>query len=293
MRAYLAFSASLIAILPAAAHGACAPRLVGGSDTVTLQPSATMDDQQLTERFFVDVANDGDEPCSLRLAVGRDVVNSDPQFPNYTLAGPNGNLILVALPAAGSNPNVSVPITVPANGQVSIPYDVRLTVGWGSQAGTYVEELGFLLLSSDRRAEIASQRKRLSLVIPASIRLRFAGAGAEGGTARVEMGRLSPIAPTRSPPFAIRVLSTAPYRMELVSQNGGALMRDGGPERIPYRMSIGPRMLNLAGGGDTISVARHTSAAGDVHPVSIVIEPDPARHAGNYDDRVTVTVTTL
>lgn len=293
MRAYLAFSASLIAILPSAAYGACTPSFAGGSDTVTLAPSATMDSQQLTERFFITVRNDGDEACSLRLAVGRDVVNSDAQFPNYSLAGPNGNLILVALPAASSNPNVSVPITVPANGQVAIPYDVRLTVGWGAQAGTYVEELGFLLLSPSSRSEIASQRTRLSLAIPAAARIRFAGASAAGGAARVEMGRLSPTSQTRSPPFAIRVLSTAGYRMELVSQNGGALVRDSGADRIAYQMSLGRRLLNLGGAGDAITVGRHTNSAGDVHPVSIVIEPDPARHAGNYADRVTVTVTTL
>lgn len=293
MRGYHGLSVALVALLPAVADAACEPGFVDGSNVVTLTPSGSFDDQRLVERFYVRVQNTGSDACTLRLAVGRDIAASDRSFPDYTLTGPNGNIPIVALPAAASNPNVSVPLTVPAGGQVQVAYDVRLDVGWGSEAGTYGQELVYQLFRPDSRAEIADQRTSISLNVPTAARIRFAGTSGGREAARLEMGVLSPTTPTVSPPFAIRVLSTSGYQMQLESENAGALQRTNGPERIPYRMSVDNRPLNLAGGGGLISVARHTGRTGDVHPVSVVVDPDPARHAGQYSDRVTVTVTPI
>lgn len=287
----LLFPIGALALAPAA-HAECVPSFVEGSNVVTITP-AGLDTPQVTERFYVRLRNAGDTVCELKLAVGRDIAASSASFPNYTLTGPFGNLQVTDSSAAAANTSSSSDVIVPAGGEVSVPYDIRLNVGWGSEAGDYDQQLEFYLLSRATAEQLGVQRTQLSLTVPTVARIRFAGASGAGGPARVEMGTLSPLAPTVSPPFAIRVLSTSGYQMQLASQNAGALQRDGGSERIPYRMTVDGRLLNLSGGGDMINVGNHTGSTGDVHPVSIVIDPDATRHAGNYDDRVTVTVTPI
>ena len=107
------------------------------------------------------------------------------------------------------------------------------------------------------------------------------------------MGPILTSGPTRSPPFALRILSTAAYRIDLVSANRGALRRAGGADLIPYELTLGGQSMDLAAGVDSVRVGRHTSSVGDVHRVGIVINPDPRYHAGEYADHVTVTVTTI
>jgi spore coat protein U-like protein len=294
---HAAWGATLILamFLPTAAYAACEPSFAGGSNVVTLTPAPSFDDQQIAERFQVDIRNTGSDSCTLRLGVGHDIAGSDPSFPPYTLSSLSG-----AIPFAtrrggedAASPAAGVTINVPANGRVLVPYDVRLDVGWGIEARTYESDLVFRLYPIDSQEELATQRTRLSLAIPTAARIRFSGASASDGAPTVDMGPISPIGRTVSPPFAIRVLSTAPYRVELVSENRGKLRRVDGADLIPYRLSVGDQDVDLSGGGSFIRVPRHTGSTGNVHPVVIEIAPDPTRHAGNYSDRVTVTVSTF
>lgn len=294
---HAAWGATLIlaAFLPTAANAACEPSFASGSNLVALTPAPSFDDQQIAERFQIEIRNSGSDLCTLRLSVGRDIAASDPNFPAYTLSSSSG-----AIPAAmlaGSEDSAGSPagiaITVPANGRVLVPYDVRLSVGWGIEARTYEQELVYRLHPADSLDELATQRTRLSLTIPTAARIRFSGASASDGAPIVDMGPLSPVGRTRSPPFAIRILSTAPYRIEVASENRGRLRRVDGAELIPYRLSVSNQEVNLGGGGTLIRVPSHTGSTGNLHPVSIEIDPDPTRHAGNYSDRVTVTVSTF
>ncbi|MEM8695433.1 MAG: hypothetical protein AAGE05_05370 [Pseudomonadota bacterium] len=293
MQKYLALPIAVAALVPSVAMAECLPVFADGPAAVTLSPSASFDTQQLVERFFVRIRNEGDTACELRLSVGRDLSTSDADFPIYSLSGPDGNIPIVQMESAVNNADTSTRVNVPASGQVSVPYEVRMAVGWGEEAGAYTQELVYFLVSSDNRSEIQDQRTELNLTIPTAARIRFAGASSGGGPAQVELGTLSPDAVTTAPPFAIRVLSTAAYQMAFVSQNAGQLRRINGPERIPYRMTVSGRLLNMTGGGDQISVGTHTSSTGDVHPVVIIVQPDATRHAGDYTDRVTVTVTPI
>lgn len=293
MRAIVGTPVALIAAsLATAAQAECVPSFVAGGNSVTLTPSGSFDDGRLNERFYVRLRNDGDTVCELRLAVGRDIAASDVDFPNYELFGPNGGVAVNSTDAARTSERSAVDIVIPIGGETSIPYDVRMKLGWGFESGSYDQALEFFLSDRAGQGQMATQRTQLSLTIPAAARIRFAGAGARG-SASVEMGMLSPSAVSTSPPFAIRVLSTAGYQMDLESQNAGALRRVDGPELIPYRMTVSGRPMNLKGGGDRIQVASHTGSTGNVHPVSVMIDPDPTMHAGNYRDRVTVTVTPM
>jgi hypothetical protein len=291
MRALYSLPIALAAI-PAGAHAACEPSFVSTTQTVVLIPTS-LDGGPLIERFDVRVRNDGDTTCTLRLAIGREQGPPTQGFPNFSLTGPGGNIPVVPVQAATSNPNTRVNITIPAGQETVVSYEVRINVGWGDEAGNLEQELVHLLLPENGNSEFATARTILSLTVPLSVRVRFAGAFGENGPATVEMGLLSPTATTYSPPFAIRVLSNSRYRMDLVSQNAGALVRVGGTERVPYQMTVGSMPVNLAGAGAVINVPTRPGVSGDVHPVSIAIGPDAERHAGDYSDRVTVTVTAI
>lgn len=285
--------AALAALLPATAYAACEPGFVDGTNVVNLRPSASFDNQQLVEPFVVRVRNSGDEICTIRLGVGRTLGAASSRFPTYTLTGPTGMETVSAITVTADTAGSGNEYIVPANGEISIPYEVRMAIGWGAEAGLYTDELVFSLLDAQSGSAIANKKLQLDLDIPQTARIRFAGASGADGPARIEMGPISTTAATRSPPFALRVLSTAAYRIDLVSQNSGALRRAGTRDLIPYQMTLGRQTMNLTGVGDSVRVNRHTSSVGDVHPVTIVINPDPEYHAGDYSDRVTVTVTTI
>jgi hypothetical protein len=289
---HAAWGATLIlaAFLPAAANAACEPSFATGSNVVSLIPAPSFDDQQIAQRIQVEVRNTGGDSCTLRLSAGRDIAASDPSFPTYTLSNQSG---IIPIAALGGGEDSGLTITIPEYGRALVPYDVSLDIGWGVEARTYEQELVFRLYPADSQEELAAQRTRLSLVVPSAARIRFSGASGIDGAPILDMGPLSPTRPTISPPFAIRVLSTAGYRVEMVSENGGKLRRIGGAELIPYRLSVSDQQVNLGGGGTLIQVPSHTGSTGNLHPVVIEIEPDPRRHAGNYSDRVTVTVSTF
>ena len=223
MRAYMGTPVALaLASFATAAHAECVPSFVAGGNSVALTPAGSFEDGQLNERFLVRLRNDGDTICELRLAVGRDIAASDPSFPKFELFGPNGAVAIGDADGARSSARSAVDIVIPTGGETSIPYDVRMKLGWGFESGSYGQALEFFLLPRSGQAELGVQRTQLSLNIPAVARIRFAGAGNARGSASVEMGTLSPNAPSTSPPFAIRVLSTAGYQMDLQSENLGA-----------------------------------------------------------------------
>ena len=280
---------------PSLAYAECEPGFSSAANVVKIR-SSSPDEQRVSDRFFVEVRNNGAEPCTLRLAVARDRTTVSRGFPVFSLSGPAGVVSAASLPAAAeaTDPRTTIAIQVPANGTVRVPYDVSFNVNWGMASGVYEQDLNFQLLDSEGRAELANQRTTLSLDIAPVARVRFSGASGGDGSAQLAMGPLSPVSATHSPPFAIRVLSTSAYRIEVVSQNQGALLRTNGPDRIPYRFLLDGDLLDLrSAAGDFATEGAHTGNTGKVHPVRVIIEPDPTRHAGTYSDRVTVTITTL
>jgi len=62
---------------------------------------------------------------------------------------------------------------------------------------------------------------------------------------------------------------------------------------VPYRLTVGGALANLAGAGSTVaSVKSATSLSGNRFPIQVTIGAiDPGAAAGNYVDSVTVTVT--
>lgn len=279
---------------PSMALADCDPGFVSTTALVDIR-TPSLDEQQVSDRFFVEVRNSGADACTLRLAVGRDMATSRSGFPSFSLSGPTGMVPAAAIPAAatGADPRTAIMIHVPAEGTVRVPYDVSFKVNWGMASGDYEQELIYELYEEESQQALGSQRTRLNLSIPAVARVRFSGASGGDGPSQLAMGVLSSTSQTHSPPFAVRVQSTSAYRIELMSQNGGALLRANGPDRIAYRLTLDGEVLDLKGAGDFATGNGHTSPTGTVHPLRVVIDPDPTRHAGTYSDRVTITITPL
>ncbi|WP_147366931.1 hypothetical protein [Aurantiacibacter zhengii] len=275
------------------AKAECDPSFVDGDNTIRLIPPPSFSSDQLNETFQVRIRNAGDEPCLLRLGVGRRIADGSQQFPTYSLTGPDGNVPLSSLSGAPDTGSFGTEFVAPPGEQVVIAYEIRMDVGWGSEAGIFTEDLVFQLFDDRPGHPPIIRDARLMLEIPKMALIRFAGVSGIDGPALIEMGAISPHSVTQSPPFALRILSTSGYRMELVSDNGGALRRVNGPDLIPYELSLRGQRLELDGTSDGIEVNRHTSSLGDVHPVTVIIQPNPEYHAGDYSDRVFITVTAM
>lgn len=292
MSKLMKLSLGLAGLIPTTAAAECIPSFASGPDVIEIYTDANFNRGQLIERFAIRLRNDGDSLCQLNLTVGRDVTGSLGWFPDYVLTGPGG---VVSAPVPGASPGgtATAPVVIPAGREVSVSYQIRANVGWGDRSGDYATSMLFALSSRGSSTEIASQRTELRLTIPATAAIRFAGAGAGAkGSARLDLGQLTPNMINRSPPFAVRVLSTSAYRLEVTSENSGALVRTGGMERLPYAMTIGGHRMDVAGGG-SISRGTHTSPKGDLFPVAVTVRPDADQHAGDYSDRVTVAVTPI
>lgn len=279
-----------LAAMPATAFAECNPSFVDGSREIRLAASDSMDKQQLTDQFRVTLRNDGDSECRLRVRVTRDLAASDGSFPNYTLTGPGGNVAITSASPSDVSSGSGVVIVAPG-GQRPVTYGVAVPVSWGMQSGDYRQQLVFAVSEDSNNVALSTSQVQLKLEIPATARIRFAGAGGQGG-ARINLGTLSTVAQTVSQPFAMRVLSTSAYQLRMSSQNGGRLRRTDGPDVIPYRLTVGGVPFNMATGGQ-LSVGRHTGSQGDVHSVQVTIDPDTTWHAGDYSDRVTVDVTPI
>lgn len=276
-----------------AAQADCNPSFVDGSATIRLIPPTSFSNDLLIEPFQVRIKNSGDEACVLRLGVGRRIPGGSRHFPAYSVTGPDGKVPLPSLAGAANNVGYGTEFIVPAGEQVALSYDVRMNVGWGFEAGIFTEDLVFQIFEGGPERPVITQDRQLLLEIPKMALIRFAGISGLDGPALIEMGALSPNAVTNSPPFALRVLSTSAYRMELISDNGGALRQINGDYLIPYALSLGGKKLKLGGASEAIVTNRHTSSLGDVHRVEITVRPNPEYPAGEYSDRVFVTVTAM
>lgn len=274
---------------PAVAHADCVPSFVDGPMVVSLAANDSMDNGQLNDNFKIRIRNDGTDQCRLRLTVSRDDAASDPGFPAYKLTGA-GAAIQVNPGASADFLGSGQRLVLGPSGESPSTYMVHIPVGWGMKSGEYSQQLVFTITEDGSDEQLASQQVKLALRIPATSRLRFDGA--TGGGARIDLGTLRIEGPTVSDPFGIRVLSTAGYTLRFMSGNGGKLRRLDGPDTIPYEMVVDGRLMNLLA-GDQVFGADHTGASGDLHPVVVTVRPDPTYHAGNYSDRITVSVTPI
>lgn len=270
--------------------GECRPEFVESTETVNFSSVQVGVGEFSREAFAVHVRNAGDGVCSATIRVRR-IGAPLPETPPYTLR--SGATVFEIL-AEGAAPTAHSDLPVanaPGNDQGRpVNFQLTLATEWGLQAGFYGEQVELALLDP-AGAEVDTVVVSLNIDIPRAVAMRVVGATGDTAVARIHLGTLSPTAPTSSDPFGVRIWSTSGYRVSVTSENRGQLVHDSNLDRLPYELRFDQRRVNLEG-ADSFFYPQHTPSLGRLHPLRVTVGPVNAR-AGDYADRVTVTVTAV
>lgn len=273
-----------------AAMAACAPELPQGAQTVNVNALEVGTGQVARENFQIRVRNVENGACTATLRISRPTGSSmDAAFLFLLVSA--GQAIDI-LPSEISAPTTRSDIYVPGipggtNGR-AVPFNITLPTEWGISSGTRTEELLVSLLD-ENNAVVDTMPLYINTYIPPAVELRIVGATGGNSIAEINLGTLAPEATTISDPFGVRVWSTSPYSVFFESENRGALVHETSASRISYKLNMNGSPVDITGSTPR-SFSLATGALGELHPLSIVVEPFRAP-AGDYSDRVTVTVT--
>lgn len=289
-RITLALVACTAVVATPALAGECRPEFVESTQTVNFSGVAIGVGEFSRETFQVHVRNAADGVCSATVRIRR-VGAQLPGAPGYTLQ--SGATVFEIL-AEGSAPSAHSDLIVPNapsddNG-AGVAFQLTLPTEWGLQSGFYGDLIELALLDPTG-AEVDTMSLVLNIDIPRAVALRVVGATGNTPIARIHLGTLSATAPTTSDPFGVRIWSTSGYRVNVASENRGELVHGSDLDRLPYTLDFDQREANLAG-GDSFLYPQHTPSLGRLHPLRVRVEPVTAR-AGDYADRITVTVTAV
>lgn len=285
----------------------CVPELVNADQSVVISGveiaigAMSVDDFQVRVRNSARDGSDSergnvDNSCPAIIRVSRLTGPADPNFPEYNLKAPGQSPIEVLQdPSAGGTPQSDVEIANVPLGQrgQSVPFRVEVPTEWGLTAGTYTDRLELLLF--DRTGTLVDRTNlNVTIVVPATVSVRFVGAvigGGFGSGARIDLGTLSTSERTRSQPFGARIFSTAPYLVNVASANLGNLAHVDLGSEIPYRLYFDGVQVDLAG-TSAFTYLAPTARTGVTRPMSLEVSPATVP-AGRYNDRITLTVSAL
>lgn len=155
--------------------------------------------------------------------------------------------------------------------------------------GRYVQSLD-LTVTAESGMSLATVPLTLGIDIVSAALIGVKGevSRVRGGLS-VDLGELEP--GVRKLPVTLYVVSTGAYRVSVSSLNQGRLKHVNAPWYVNYRMWLGSQSLDLSelDGFDVPSAHWHF----DDYPVRIEIGETDGKRAGNYVDRVTLTVAAL
>lgn len=270
----------------------CEPEFTQSGTSVTVSGVTIGSAEVSRENFNVRVRNEGNGRCSASIRVAR-IEGSNVGAPlEYSLR--SGSNVIDILPTEGS---ASAPDTdflvggIPggANGR-AVPFIVTIPTGWGLESGFRSEQ--FLLSLVDASGEVVdSHVLTINIEIPPSVSMRLVGATGTDPIRSINLGTIEKDRISQSDPFGVRVWSTSPYSVSFSSQNAGQLEHEAGLDRIPYDLRMDNMPVNLVAGSE-FTIPDRAPPLGIIHRLSVRAGPAVAR-AGNYSDRVTVTVSAL
>lgn len=272
------------------AMAACAPQFSQGAQTVDINALQIGTGEVARENFQIRVENADNGACTGTLRISR--LTSSPTDPAFAYLLVSAGQTIDVLPTESSAPTTKSDVYVPgipggAKGR-AVPFNITLLTEWGISSGARTEELLVSLLDENNTV-VDTMPLYINTYIPPAVELRIVGATGGNSIAEVNLGTLAPDDTTFSDPFAVRVWSTSPYSVFFESENRGALVHESSASRIPYKMNMDGSPVDITGSTPR-SFSFATGALGDLHPLSVVVEPFLAP-AGDYSDRVTVTVT--
>jgi hypothetical protein len=276
----------------ALAQADCEPEFVQSSQTVTLSGIDVSAGSSASETFQIRVRNDGAPggkcPATLRVAK----LSTSPSPSTITYALQSGGQLLQILSSENQPGTAASDLTIaqlsPGTNGLSIPFRLTVPSGWGLASGSQVEDLIILLLDESGTV-VDTMLLSIALTVQPAVEVRVVGVTGQNPIARINLGILDPQAVNISDPFGLRIWSTSPYTVSFRSENEGKLVHESVNASIDYQLLMDQQRVNVSGAAAAF-VPRGTDSLGDLHPMGVRVEPFRAR-AGNYSDRVEVTVT--
>lgn len=270
----------------------CIPRFLESSKTVSVNDIDIGARNVSRTVFSVPVVNQGDGNCRAQIRALRVQGSASRTGLEYSIR--SGSSVLDVLPNQSAAATSSSDLFIGGIPSGDSGRDVRFTLsvpsGWGLEAGFHSEQIQLSLVDTAGQV-VDTLLLTVNVRIPPSVSMRIVGARGAGGAPTINLGVISSSESAASDPFGVRVWSTSPYQVSFESENRGFLRHEGGLDEIPYDLSMGGRSVDLGGIG-TFSFPERTSSLGDVHRLRVRAGPAVAR-AGNYSDRVTVTVSAI
>ncbi|GAB5454727.1 MAG: hypothetical protein Hens2KO_09560 [Henriciella sp.] len=286
----IAFAFSAFAA-PALAED-CVPQFVESSKTVSVNDIDIGARNISRQGFSISVINAGDGDCSAQIRAMR--VQGSASRSNLKYSIRSGSSVLDVLPnqtaAATSNSDLFIGGIPSGDSGTNAPFVLSVPSGWGLKSGFHSEQIQLSLLDLTGQV-VDTLLLNVNVRVPPAVSMRIVGARGAGGVPTINLGVISSRESAASDPFGVRVWSTSPYQVSFESENRGFLRHEGGLDEIPYDLRMGGRKVDLGGIG-TFSFPERTSSLGDVHRLRVRAGPAVAR-AGNYSDRVTVTVSAI
>ncbi|MEO0591107.1 MAG: hypothetical protein AAFZ11_11180 [Pseudomonadota bacterium] len=278
---------------PAAAADECIPEFFRSAQSINVRNIVAGRTRVRVENFDIRVRNAGDldAPCVTALRFAR--LGNSPAGDRRAFTLRTRQRVVQILPNEGVPGTRASDIPVlrlssESNG-LAVPFNFLIPSDWGVKDGTIVDQLLVSLLDANREV-VDTMLLTVRLEFPTAVEMRIVGATGRGKLAQINLGTLKSDATTRSDPFGIRVWSTSPYSVSFRSENAGALVTPDLRGRIEYQLFMNGKAVNLSGqsaGG----MPRGTGALGDFHRLRVLVPPFQSR-AGEYSDRVEVTVST-
>lgn len=287
-----AILASIAGMLATPAYAECNPRFVSESQTVTVTDVSVGTGEVSTEQFNIRVANEGNGQCSAIIKVNwLGTIGHEGQL---ELGLRSGSSLIQILSNESEAPlsdgNLPVPgIPGGANGR-AVPMTLFVGTDWGVASGDHTAQL-LLTLLGPKGEPVDTMVLTIIIRVPPSVSLRIVGATGEASIAQVALGNVTSRNVSVSDPFGARVWSTSPYLVTFSSANRGSLVHTSGLDKIEYELRMDNQVVDLVGANEFVFL-NPTDALGDIHPLRVQAGPAAAR-AGDYSDRVTVTVSAL
>lgn len=289
----IALLAAIAAFLPTSASATdCTPSFVMETDSVVINAETFGPRDVAQSSFEIRLQNEGDTSCETQIRITRIEGTADPAELEYTIRSGATEINIQASAGAPTNSQGNLLIQqIPSEAQ-SFPINFLLTIptDWGIAAGNYEEQLQMQLLDQDGRV-IDTLFFNIVAYVPSAAEIRIVGAAGSGAVATVDLGQIDSRTASRSDPIAIRVFSTSAYVLTFESESNGRMVHENTVDTIPYRMDMDGGTVDLSTTTE-FTFTRRTPRIGEIYNLQFSAGPVRAR-AGDYKDRVTVTITAV
>lgn len=253
--------------------------------------------------FVVEVANLASEVCDLDLAFVTSVAGGpnlrstlNTETLTYSLVDSITRVNLTPSDASGAASSFRrLLLSVEPLETRRFRFGLSVPAGQFVSAGLYQQPVR-LVVTERRGDEQANLALRFEARVEPLVGISLVGpiVAADGASALIDLGELTSGKSAANPGVSLRVRSTAPYVIDVESQNNGALaLKGGGAEwAIDYMFFLAGRPMFDSAGRGRMQVPR-ASLAADRLPLAVTVGEFEAAQAGRYSDVVIISVEPL